>query len=168
MQRVIAVSAKPASKAALNRKAISFHSLKRCISAHRGSIRKVNAVPVCRAFFTMTIECRKTEKRFEKPILSVFVNLSDIHCVRDPSNVVIEDAGKWTLPKEDTSIWKDWSSWITGKFENVDNPTENKVNVDDGSYTWVIIVVAAVAAVAVVAGGFVICMIIRKRRRSKV
>ena len=37
----------------------------------------------------------------------------------DPTSVEIEDAGKWTLPKEDSSIWKDWSSWITGKFESV-------------------------------------------------
>ena len=48
----------------------------------------------------------------------------------DPSSVVIEDAGKWTLPKEDSSIWKDWFSWITGKIESIID-TDNDDNQND-------------------------------------
>ena len=41
----------------------------------------------------------------------------------NPTDVEIESADKWTLPTEDASIWKDWSSWVTGQFEN--KPEEN-------------------------------------------
>ena len=51
----------------------------------------------------------------------------------DPTSVEIEDAGKWTLPKEDSSIWKDWSSWITGKFESIFD-TDNDFNFNDYDY----------------------------------
>ena len=77
MQRVIAVSVKPASKAALNRKAISFHSLKRCFSVRPESIGKVNAVLIHRVFFITNTDINKKVKVncFENQVYFAFVSL---------------------------------------------------------------------------------------------
>ena len=57
----------------------------------------------------------------------------------NPTDVEIESADKWTLPTEDSSIWKDWSSWITGEIESIfgtDNDDNQNDNNDDNNFEY--------------------------------